>query len=51
MYKIVMVSWGGIRHDMFTDLTYQNAFELCEDYNWVACPDGGYEWDLEIEEM
>ena len=51
MYKIVMTSWGGIRHDMFTDLTYQDAFELCESYNWVACPDGGYEWDFEIEEM
>ena len=39
MYKIVMTSWGGIRRDMFTDLTYQNALELCESYDWVACPD------------
>ena len=51
MYKIVMVSMGGTRRDMFTDLSYENALELCESYGWMACPDGGYVWDLEIEEM
>lgn len=51
MYKIVMTSWGGTRRDMFTDLTYENALELCESYDYVVCSDGGYEWELEIEEM
>ena len=50
MYKIVMTSWGGTRVDMFNGLTYDNAVEICEDYGWTACPDGGYVWDLEIEE-
>ena len=51
MYKIVMTSMGGTRVDMFTDLTYDNAVAICEDYGWVACPDDGYVWDLEIEEV
>lgn len=50
MYKIVMTSMGSTRVDMFTGLTYDNAVEICENYGWVACPDGGYVWDLEIEE-
>lgn len=50
MYKIVMTSWGGTRKDMFTGLSYEEALEICEGYGWVASPDGGYEWDLEIEE-
>ena len=50
MYKIVMTSWGGTRCDMFTDLSYEEAYELCESYGWQASPNGGYVWDLEIEE-
>ena len=49
-YKIVMRSWGGTRRDMYTGLTEKEAFDICESYNWVASPDGGYIWDLEIEE-
>lgn len=50
MYKVVMVSMGGTRQDMFTGLTYENAQKICEDYGWEVAPDGGYVWDLEIEE-
>ena len=49
-YKIVMCSMGGTRKDMFTGLAYGEAESICEDYGWTACPDGGYVWDLEIEE-
>ena len=49
-YRIVMTSWGGTRKEMFSGLTYKEALEICEGYNWTVCPDGGYEWDLEIEE-
>ena len=50
MFKIVMTSWGGTRCDMFTDLSYEEAYGICESYGWQASPDGGYVWDLEIEE-
>lgn len=50
MYKIMMSSWGGTRREMYSGLSYKEALEICEDYGWVACPDDGYEWDLEIEE-
>lgn len=49
-YRIVMTSLGGTRRPMYTGLSEENAIEICEDFGWVACPDGGYVWDLEIEE-
>lgn len=51
-YKVVMVSMGGTRRDMFTGLTSERAHEICEDYGWEVAPDGpgSYVWDLEIEE-
>jgi len=49
-YKIVMCSIGGTRKDMYTGLTEKEAEEICEGYGWEACLDGGYVWDLEIEE-
>lgn len=50
MYKIVMKSWGGTRRDYMTGLSYEEAREICESYGWEVSPDGGYVWDLEIEE-
>ena len=49
-YKLVMCSQGGTRKDMYTDLDYDKAVEIAEGFGWIACPDGGYEWDIEIEE-
>ena len=49
-FKIVMCSLGGTRRDMYTGLTEEEAIEICEDFGWTACPDGGYVWDLEIVE-
>ncbi len=50
MYKIVMTSWGGTRHTMYEGLTYREAEKICDGYGWEIAPDGGYVWDLEIEE-
>ncbi len=51
MYKIVMVSWGGTKHDFASDLSYDEALQICEDNNWeYSYEPGGYVWDLEIEE-
>lgn len=50
-YKVVMESWGGTKHDMYTNLTYAEALEICEGYGWEVAPDGGYVWDLAIEEI
>lgn len=50
MFKIIMKSMGGTRRDMFTGLDYKTAKSICEDYGWEVAPDGGYVWDLEIEE-
>jgi hypothetical protein len=46
-----MVSWGGTRRDLYTNRSYDEACDICEDYNWQFSPDGGYVWDLELAEM
>ena len=51
MYRVLMVSWGGTRRVLWDDMTYKDALRFCEDNGWLYCPDGGYEWDLEIEEV
>jgi hypothetical protein len=48
-YKIVMTA-GRIHRDMYTGLTEEEATEICEGYGWEVAPDGGFVWDLEIEE-
>lgn len=49
-YRIVMTSMGGTKRTMYTGLTEKDAVDICEGYGWEACPDGGYVWDLDIEE-
>lgn len=49
-YKIVMESLGGTTRTMYSGMEYETALEICENLGWIACPDGGYEWDLFIEE-
>lgn len=51
MYKVIMVA-GRVEKDMYTGLSKREAEEICESYGWCVRPDGdgGFEWDLEIEE-
>lgn len=49
-YKIIMYSMGGTKMTMYTGLTYDEAFEICDGYGWQADLDNGYVWDLDIEE-
>lgn len=48
-YKVIMRSCS-VTHDLCTGLSYDEAVEICEDYGWEYAPDGGFVWDLEIEE-
>ena len=50
-YKVVMVA-GNVRRDMYCGMTESEATECCEFYGWEVAPDGegGFVWDLEIEE-
>ena len=48
-YKIVMVA-GRVKKEMYTGLDQATAEEICEGYDWQVSPDGGFVWDLEIEE-
>lgn len=51
MYMVIMKSWGNadrIFQDGFA--TYEEAFMLCQFYDWCYIEEGGYEWDLDIRE-
>lgn len=46
-YKVTMNSWGGVKKDLMTGLSYEDAYDFCEYNDWQY--DTGYIWDLEIE--
>ncbi len=50
-FKVVMRA-GRVKRDMYTDMTYAEAEAVCDDYGWEVAPDGdgGFVWDLEIDE-
>ena len=48
-YKVIMVA-RSVKKDMYLNLSYEEALAICEDFNWECAPDGGFVWDLEIEE-
>lgn len=52
MYQIVMHSGGGTTRGFMDGFrTYEEAYQVCESYNWVFSEEvGGFEWDLEIVE-
>lgn len=50
MFQVVMCSWGDTRRVFMSGFeTYEQVREMCDYYDWI-CDDGGYIWDLEIEE-
>ena len=51
MYRVVMVS-GRVDREMYTFETEEEAVGCCESYGWDVAPDGdgGFVWDLEIQE-
>lgn len=48
-FKIVMVS-RSVKHDFMGGLSFAEAQELCEFYNWEYMDENGFVWDLEIED-
>ena len=52
MYSVVMVA-GRVKLTMYTYETEEEALLCCEFYGWEIAPDGdgGFVWDLEIEEV
>lgn len=49
MFNVMMVA-GRVKKVAFTFKTEKEAEECCEFYGWEIAPDGGFVWDLEIEE-
>lgn len=49
-YKVIMCAQTATI-DTGVEGTYAECEDWCEAMNWEACPDGGFVWDLEIEEI
>lgn len=50
LFKIVMVSAGGVKHDWMCCLTQDEADRVLEDNLWQYCDENGFVWNLEVEE-
>ena len=49
LYRVVLVSCR-VRRTVISGVTEEEAIRFCDDNNWEYAPDGGFVWDLEIEE-
>lgn len=51
-HKVIAVA-GSVEKDLGIEGTYEECHHWCEYYDWVYRPDGdgGFEWDLWIEEV
>lgn len=51
-YKVIAVA-GRVEKDMGFEGTYEECEEWCDYYDWVWRPDGegGFEWELYVEEV
>ena len=49
-WKIIMSSGHGTVYDYCGGLTYDEALDICESYNWTWADENEFDWDLEIVE-
>lgn len=50
MFTVQIVSAGGVRHDLFGDLTEREAIDFCEENNWYYLDENCFEWALDYVE-
>ena len=50
MFIVQIVSAGGVRHDLYGDLTEREAIDFCEENNWHYLDENCFEWDLDYVE-
>lgn len=46
-YKVIMVSGGGVKHDLVCGLSEQEAIDYCEEHDWVYLDENCFEWHLD----
>ena len=49
-FKVQMISPGGVRHDLYCDLTEREAIDYCEMHNWEYCDENCFVWSLDYVE-
>lgn len=50
MFKVQIVSAGGVRHDLYGELTEREAIDFCEENNWYYLDENRFEWALDYVE-
>lgn len=50
MFKVQIVSAGGVRYDLICGLTEQEAIDFCEENNWEYMDENCFVWDLDYVE-
>ena len=50
MFKVQIVSAGGVRHDLYGELTEREAIDFCEENNWHYLDENRFEWALDYVE-
>lgn len=50
MFKVQIVSAGGVRHDLYGELTEREAIDFCEENNWHYLDENCFEWALDYVE-
>lgn len=49
MFKVIIRS-RIVKHDFMSGLSFKEAEELCEEYDWVWVDENGFAWDMEIDD-
>ena len=50
LFRIVLESGGGSSRKYMGGLTFEKAYQICEDSGWEQVIETGFIWDMVIEE-
>ena len=48
VYKVIIVSAGGVKHDLLFDMTEDEATRYCEENGWTYLDSNQFEWGLDV---
>lgn len=49
IYTVIIVSGGGVRHELTSFETEKEAEKFCDEYEWRWIDENGFEWYLDID--
>lgn len=49
MFKVI-IRCHMVKHDLMSGLSFKEAQEMCEQYDWTWIDENCFAWDMEIED-